>query len=960
MTIQLVTDGVLPSLRFQGIPPANTPNNTTFAFKITATDTTGATAVTNLSLLVKQNLAATLVGSLPAQTLRVYDNFQLQGALTGLFNDPEGDLLNYSLSFTANDPTAQWLNLSINRITGQYTLYGTPTSNTQAGARSVQLIATDISGLTTALTINFTVQTDTPPAVLNVVPNQTVLKSRNFSYVFPANTFTDADGDTLAYSAVQLLFIPAHTDGEGAFVPDAYIESALPSWMSLDSATRTLRGAAPASVQTIQVILYATDTRGRTISTSFTVTNSGVATNTAPTYLAGSLPARSASEGVAVDFVLPGNAFSDANADKLTYTAQIQIGTTWTNLPVLGLSIDQFTGRITGTPAAPAATSYSMRIIASDGAASVTSASFTLSMNRIPTLSSAFSNRTDNVNTAFSSWSFTATRFTDPNGTALTYSATGLPPGVSFNASTRTFSGTPTALGNYNVTIAASDGVLSKLATFTWQVDSPGTDYAPIVANALVDQNTVVNTAWSYTVPSNTFTDANSNPLTYTATLADGSALPSWLSFNATTRTFSGTPTTLGPVALKVIATDGLFMTPALMTVSVALAGNVGPTAVASIPDQVFHKTQGWNFRVPYRTFVDSNQGDALSLTATFADGTALPSWLVFDTNEGTFYVKRNATLDFPPLSTYKWDMSIKITARDASSAAASQTFVLTAVKDDSSSLPTNYVDPFVAANVQKNYWYTYDAENRLLVNHGQLINAGTGTAQIVLGQDDVSSGQSYDANGRVVSRQVGVGGNINVEVSTYSDRGLLLNVYQPVVLGQAQTTTTLKERRTYDANDRLLSTSTYFRLAETRENTTAGQYTNIGGWLKHQDTYSYNRDSQVIFQASFGRVAQWKASVTPNLALETGSTSSSPLSLLSSVSSTYLNTYRWVPVPMRLHWPNPRIARRQVRLVLCRTAEEILGCMRACLRPGGVAVRSLEKQDLQRIRLPEATIFLH
>ena len=28
--------------------------------------------------------------------------------------------------------------------------------------------------------------------------------------------------------------------------------------------------------------------------------------------------------------------------------------------------------------------------------------------------------------------------------------------------------------------------------------------------------------------------------LTYTATLGDGSALPAWLSFNATTRTFSG------------------------------------------------------------------------------------------------------------------------------------------------------------------------------------------------------------------------------------------------------------------------------------------------------------------------------------------------------------------------------------------------------------------------------------
>ena len=45
---------------------------------------------------------------------------------------------------------------------------------------------------------------------------------------------------------------------------------------------------------------------------------------------------------------------------------------------------------------------------------------------------------------------------------------------------------------------------------------------------------------------------------TYTATLSDDSALPSWLSFDAGTRTFSGTPLNedVGTIALKVTATD--------------------------------------------------------------------------------------------------------------------------------------------------------------------------------------------------------------------------------------------------------------------------------------------------------------------------------------------------------------------------------------------------------------------
>ena len=46
-------------------------------------------------------------------------------------------------------------------------------------------------------------------------------------------------------------------------------------------------------------------------------------------------------------------------------------------------------------------------------------------------------------------------------------------------------------------------------------------------------------------MPANTFSDADSDigdTLTYAVTLADGSALPSWLTFNAATRTLSGTP----------------------------------------------------------------------------------------------------------------------------------------------------------------------------------------------------------------------------------------------------------------------------------------------------------------------------------------------------------------------------------------------------------------------------------
>ena len=81
---------------------------------------------------------------------------------------------------------------------------------------------------------------------------------------------------------------------------------------------------------------------------------------------------------------------------------------------------------------------------------------------------------------------------------------------------------------------------------------------APTVANTIPDQPATVGTAFSYAFPANTFSDADTgDTLSYTATKADDTALPTWLSFAASTRTFSGTPTDAGMVALKVTASDG-------------------------------------------------------------------------------------------------------------------------------------------------------------------------------------------------------------------------------------------------------------------------------------------------------------------------------------------------------------------------------------------------------------------
>ncbi|MBL1199005.1 MAG: hypothetical protein FWK04_07950 [Nostoc sp. GBBB01] len=106
------------------------------------------------------------------------------------------------------------------------------------------------------------------------------------------------------------------------------------------------------------------------------------------------------------------------------------------------------------------------------------------------------------------------------------------------------------------ISFLVNDGSSNSTAV-TRNINITAVNDAPVVANPITDQATTIDTTFNFALPANTFTDVDTENLTYTAILEDGNSLPGWLTFNGTT--FSGTPTTnnVGTLSIKVIASDG-------------------------------------------------------------------------------------------------------------------------------------------------------------------------------------------------------------------------------------------------------------------------------------------------------------------------------------------------------------------------------------------------------------------
>ena len=139
-----------------------------------------------------------------------------------------------------------------------------------------------------------------------------------------------------------------------------------------------------------------------------------------------------------------------------------------TGLPA-GLSISSSTGVISGT-ASTAGTS-TVTVTGTDTTGPTGSATFTWTVGSSTGNTVTVTNPGSQTGTVGTAASLQITATDSASGQTLTYSATGLPAGLSINASTGLISGTPTTAADNNVKVTATDTTgATGSASFTWDI----------------------------------------------------------------------------------------------------------------------------------------------------------------------------------------------------------------------------------------------------------------------------------------------------------------------------------------------------------------------------------------------------------------------------------------------------------------------------------------------------------
>jgi hypothetical protein len=435
-----------------------------------------------------ENRAPT-IGDLPSRSSVTVGSLL---SLQPVASDPDNDPLTFEIT---NRPSWATFDVSSGR------LRGTPTAADVGTYANVRISVSDHTAVARSNSFDIVVNAASAPPPANRSP-------------VISGTAAPSVAEGAAYG-----FTPAASDPDGNAL--TFSISGKPAWAAFNTSTGRLSGTPGAGSAGSYTNIRITVSDGSLSASLPAFTITVLPTNRAPVISGG--PSGSAREGIAYAFQ-PSAGDPDGNA--LTYAIANRPG--WA-------SFSTSTGRLSGTPPAGSAGTYSNVVISvSDGALSAALPAFSIVVapNRAPSISGTPAPEV----TAGAAYSFTPSA-SDPDGNGLSYSIVNRPSWATFNTGTGRLSGTPAQAqaGEYvDIRITVSDGMATaSLPQFAITVETG--NRAPVISGS----------------PATAIAEGQAYSFTPTASDPDGDTLtfsivnkPSWATFSASNGRLSGTPGT--------------------------------------------------------------------------------------------------------------------------------------------------------------------------------------------------------------------------------------------------------------------------------------------------------------------------------------------------------------------------------------------------------------------------------
>jgi len=501
-------------------------------------------------------LAPDACGPIPVVTVHVGETSRVNAC----FNDPNGDMLNYTVS--SSNPSVATASIASTAIT---------VTGVAPGSATVTLTARDPGGLQGQQGFAVTVPNRAPQP--NGTPPNVTVRVGDAATVDAAQYFADPDREPLTYAA-------SLSDAEVAGVSVAG---------SLVTVTAEAKGSAT-------VTITARDPAGLTATQSFRFT----VPNRLPLAV-GTLEPQTVEVGQMATLDVA-DAFSDPDGDALTYTAV-------SSMPVVARTSVSGSA-VTITAAGPGTAIVTITASDDERATATQQVSVTVPQpNRPPRRAGSIPAQT--VEVGQRATMNASQYFSDPDGDSLTYAASSSNGGVA-GASVSGPAVTITAVspGSATITVTATDaGDLAAQQSFVVTVPTRS-NRAPQAVGTIPDLTVSQGETTTLNVSSH-FSDPDGDSLTYSAATSNS---------GVTSASVSGADLTLaaaaaGTATITVTGTDaGGLAAQQSFVVTVSTRSNRAPQAVGTIPDLTV--SQGETTTLNVSSHFSDPDGDSLTYSA--------------------------------------------------------------------------------------------------------------------------------------------------------------------------------------------------------------------------------------------------------------------------------------------------------------------------------------------------------